>query len=85
MKPRSTLPFLRDDYHRCELLDVRERMVATFSHREDCEYVEHVLTVHAPLVVAAQRALEFFEANYKDADMPDILPQLRAAVLAVRE
>lgn len=37
----------------------------------------------AALLAASTRVLEFLQRNYRDEDMPDLLPPLRAAVSAV--
>jgi hypothetical protein len=50
--------------------------LATFAAREDA----HAFARAPDLVEASQRALDFLDANYSNADMPDILPPLRAAL-----
>ena len=64
--------------HVCVYQSGTNHNVSVGSTKADAILIAAAPRTHA----AASKVLAFLEANYSDADMPDLLPELRAALAA---
>ena len=68
----------------CERISARERGYGTLAERQAIADADGRLIAAAPdLLAALSLAGKFLADNYVDADMPDILPAVRAALAKV--